>query len=261
MIEEARKEQQEEEEKKNATDSTEDQDPATTKTLSKEEEDEDEEDYSTLEEVTKELSDLNSRPAWFDPHVFEKDDFNPDVYIDEMSPFVTPEDLAVEVEKYADDLQNKLVEMVNRDYKDFVALTTDLVDVDAYVKDIKEPLEVLKGEVEEARDVVKKELEKLQNALDRRDELARERESLELIMEATTVCSKVERLLEEFGTSGDGDDGKRKKSSNLNNSKAEFVGGDGGGGGGREEGFEDDGDEIVLVATNVDIDMDVDGEG
>lgn len=260
MIEEARKEQQEEEEKKNATDSAEDQDPATTKTLSKEE-DEDEEDYSTLEEVTKELSDLNSRPAWFDPHVFEKDDFNPDVYIDEMSPFVTPEDLAVEVEKYADDLQNKLVEMVNRDYKDFVALTTDLVDVDAYVKDIKEPLEVLKGEVEEARDVVKKELEKLQNALDRRDELARERESLELIMEATTVCSKVERLLEEFGTSGDGDDGKRKKSSNLNNSKAEFVGGDGGGGGGREEGFEDDGDEIVLVATNVDIDMDVDGEG
>ena len=44
--------------------------------------------------------------------------------------------------------------------------------------------------MEEARDVVKKELEKLQNALDRRDELARERESLELIMEATTVCSK-----------------------------------------------------------------------
>ena len=202
MIEEARKEQQEEEEK-NATDSTEDQDPATKiSSSSKEEEDDDEEDYSTLEEVTKELSDLNARPAWFDPHVFEKDDFNPDVYIDEMSPFVTPEDLAVEVEKYADDLQNKLVEMVNRDYKDFVALTTDLVDVDAYVKDIKEPLEVLKGEVEEARDVVKKELEKLQNALNRRDELARERESLELIMEATTVCSKVERLLEEFGTSG-----------------------------------------------------------
>jgi len=194
MIEEARKEQQEEEEK-NATDSTEDHDPATkiSSSSKEEEEDEDEEDYSMLEEVTKELSDLNARPAWFDPHVFEKDDFNPDVYIDEMSPFVTPEDLAVEVEKYADDLQNKLVEMVNRDYKDFVALTTDLVDVDAYVKDIKEPLEVLKGEVEEARDVVKKELEKLQNALDRRDELARERESLELIMEATTVCSKWKR--------------------------------------------------------------------
>ena len=68
---------------------------------------------------------------------FEKDDFNPDVYIDEMSPFVTPEDLATEVEKYADELQNKLVEMVNRDYKDFVALTTDLVDVDKYVKDLK----------------------------------------------------------------------------------------------------------------------------
>ena len=57
-------------------------------------------------------------------------------------------------------------------------------------------------------------------------------------MEATTVCSKVERLLEEFGRR----DEARKKSSNLNNSKAEFVG-DGGGGGGREEGFEDDGDE------------------
>ena len=79
MIEEARKEQQEEEEK-NATDSTEDQDPATKiSSSSKEEEDDDEEDYSTLEEVTKELSDLNARPAWFDPHVFEKDDFNPDV--------------------------------------------------------------------------------------------------------------------------------------------------------------------------------------
>ena len=100
---------------------------------------------------------------------------------------MTPEDLATEVEKYADELQNKLVEMVNRDYKDFVALTTDLVDADKYVKDVKERWEVLKGEVEEARDVVKKELEKLQNALDRRDELARERESLELIMEATTV--------------------------------------------------------------------------
>ena len=252
MIEEASREQhqreEEEEEKKKKTNEA-----PSSSGPEKEEPEEDEEDYSALEEVTKELS-LNARPAWFDPNVFEKDDFNPDVYIDEMSPFVTPEDLATEVEKYADELQNKLVEMVNRDYKDFVALTTDLVDVDKYVKDIKEPLEVLKGEVEEARDVVKKELEKLQNALDRRDELARERESLELIMEATTVCSKVERLLEEFGTmEGDDNNGEKSKRKGNNNSKAEFVG---------EERFDDNESETsILVATNADIDMDVDGEG
>jgi len=260
MIEEA---QREEEEKKKTVPSASPFDGNATaiETEEKEkneEEEEEEEDYSTLEEVTKELS-LNQRPAWFDPQVFEKDDFNPDVYIDEMSPFVAPEDLAVEVEKYADELQNKLVEMVNRDYKDFVALTTDLVDVDAYVKEIKEPLEVLKGQVEDAREVVKQELEKLQNALDRRDELARERESLELIMEATTVCSKVERLLEEFRTSGDGDENGKKKSSKLTSTKAEFVAGDGSE---EQEGIEDDGDESsVLVSTNVDIDMDLDGEG
>jgi conserved oligomeric Golgi complex subunit 2 len=215
--------------------------------------DSEEEDFSTLEEVTKELSlNENQKPSWFDPKVFEREDFDADVYIDEMEEYVSAEELAVEVGKYSDELQDKLVEMVNRDYKDFVSLTTDLVDVEQYTKEIKEPLEILKQEVEQARDVVKGELEKLQNALDRRDELARERESLELIMEATTVCSKVERLLEEFSNGNEGSsmsENNNKNKKNDSNNKLEQN---------KENGLNDD---DILVPSNVEIDMDVDGEG
>ena len=106
MIEEASREQHQREEEEEEKKKKKTNEAPSSSGPEKEEPEEDEEDYSALEEVTKELS-LNARPAWFDPNVFEKDDFNPDVYIDEMSPFVTPEDLATEVEKYADELQNK----------------------------------------------------------------------------------------------------------------------------------------------------------
>ena len=52
---------------------------------------------------------------------------------------------------------------------------------------------------------------------------------------------------------GDDNNGEKSKRKGNNNSKAEFVG---------EERFDDNESETsILVATNADIDMDVDGEG
>jgi hypothetical protein len=108
--------------------------------------------------------DVDSAPLWFKKDVFSSPAFDPEAYISDLRRFVPFETLRAELSVHLGALKNELVELINRDYTDFVNLSTKLVDVDTAV---------------------------LQDGLKRRANMSASREILELLLDTSHVVSKV----------------------------------------------------------------------
>ncbi|KAK2449539.1 conserved oligomeric Golgi complex subunit [Trifolium repens] len=88
--------------------------------------------------------------------------------------------------------------LINRDYADFVNLSTKLVDVDAAVVRMRAPLVELREKIEQFRGSVDVSLVAIKNGLKQRSEAASARETLELLLDTFHVVSKVEKLIKEL---------------------------------------------------------------
>ena len=91
---------------------------------------------------------------------------------------------------------------MNREYAEFVGLSTNLVDVDAAAARLLAPVEELRARLEGAAAAVAAARERLGGALQRRAEAAEARATLELLLDTSNVLSKVEKLLEEVDAAG-----------------------------------------------------------
>lgn len=83
------------------------------------------------------------------------------------------------------------MELINRDYADFVNLSTKLVDVDAAVLRMRAPLIEIRDKIMAFRGAVEGSLVSLQSGLRQRAEASAAREILELLIDTSHVVSKV----------------------------------------------------------------------
>ncbi|OAY80434.1 Conserved oligomeric Golgi complex subunit 2 [Ananas comosus] len=134
---------------------------------------------------------IESHPPWFKAEAFLRPDFSPESYVAELRSFVPLESLAAELRAHADALQAELVDLINRDYADFVSLSTRLVDVDAAAARMRAPLAEFRGKVAAFRAAVDAVLADLRGGLRRRAEAAAAREVLELLLDTFHVVSKI----------------------------------------------------------------------
>lgn len=135
--------------------------------------------------------DVDSAPLWFKKNMFSSPAFDPEAYISDLRRFVPFETLRAELSVHLGVLKNELVELINRDYTDFVNLSTKLVDVDAAVLRMRMPLNELRGKLVLVRENVNCTLLKLQDGLKRRANMSASREILELLLDTSHVVSKV----------------------------------------------------------------------
>eukprot|EP00898_Chlorokybus_atmophyticus_P000165 jgi/Chlat1/1149/Chrsp112S01611 len=116
------------------------------------------------------------------------------------------EELRGELSRHLALLQRELVSLINQDYADFVSLSTMLVDVSAKAARMRPPLQDLRAKLVEVRAAAAAALAALQQGLEKRAEAAAARQTLELLLDAAHVASKVEKLLaEQDGGGGDND--------------------------------------------------------
>ncbi|XP_015965966.1 conserved oligomeric Golgi complex subunit 2 [Arachis duranensis] len=141
---------------------------------------------------------LDSRPLWFKPASFLSPDFDSESYISELRTFVPFDTLRSELNSYLSSLNHELIDLINRDYADFVNLSTKLVDVDAAVVRMRAPLVELREKIEQFRGSVEVSLVAIKNGLKQRSEAAAARETLELLLDTFHVVSKVEKLIKEL---------------------------------------------------------------
>ncbi|CAL1389088.1 unnamed protein product [Linum trigynum] len=141
---------------------------------------------------------LDGHPLWFKPNLFLSPNFDSESYISELRTFVPFDNLRSELQSHLASLNHELIDLINRDYADFVNLSTKLVDVDAAVVRMRAPLLELREKIEGFRGSVEGSLVSLRNGLKQRSEAAAAREVLELLLDTFHVVSKVEKLIKEL---------------------------------------------------------------
>ncbi|XP_020525430.1 conserved oligomeric Golgi complex subunit 2 isoform X2 [Amborella trichopoda] len=140
----------------------------------------------------------DSQPLWFKKEVFSQQDFDPDAYVADLRRFVPLESLRAELRAHLSTLKSELVELINRDYADFVSLSTKLVDVDGAVLRMRAPLNELRARISQFRASVEASFTSLRDGLQKRADAAASREVLERLLDTSHVVSKVEKLILEL---------------------------------------------------------------
>ncbi|KAK1376018.1 Conserved oligomeric Golgi complex subunit 2 [Heracleum sosnowskyi] len=141
---------------------------------------------------------IDSHPLWLKQSCFVDPNFDPESYIADLRTFVPLETLRSELRSHLSSLNHELIELINRDYADFVNLSTKLVDVDASVVRMRAPLSELREKIVVFCAAVENSLVALKNGLQQRAEAAAAREVLELLLDTFHVVSKVEKLIKEL---------------------------------------------------------------
>ena len=96
---------------------------------------------------------------------FDKDDFaHPDYKVDEFiakhrRAGVPLETLKEDLSLYLEVLETAMYDLINRDYQDFVSLSSNLVGLDTAIEDLSNPLNVLKQDVSNIQNKMRETLQ------------------------------------------------------------------------------------------------------
>ncbi|XP_058103293.1 conserved oligomeric Golgi complex subunit 2 [Magnolia sinica] len=141
---------------------------------------------------------IDSSPLWFNKSAFLHPSFDPESYISDLRSFVPFDTLRAHLWAHLSSLNHELVDLINRDYADFVSLSTKLIDIDGAVVRMRSPLSDLRDKIAQFRGNVESSLAAIQNGLRQRKEASAAREILELLLDTFHVVSKVEKLIKEL---------------------------------------------------------------
>eukprot|EP00026_Physarum_polycephalum_P001486 Phypoly_transcript_01488.p1 GENE.Phypoly_transcript_01488~~Phypoly_transcript_01488.p1 ORF type:complete len:776 (+),score=90.88 Phypoly_transcript_01488:957-3284(+) len=86
------------------------------------------------------------QPLCFHKEVFSSPAFNVDAFIADCRKRVPLESVRTDLREYSSSLENELVELINKDYTDFVNLSSNLAGIDEVLNQLREPLINIKDE-------------------------------------------------------------------------------------------------------------------
>ena len=135
-------------------------------------------------------------PLCFNKEAFVKDDFSVDTFIADCRRRVPLESVLVDLRHYASSLENDLVELINKDYADFVNLSANLSGIDKVIENLRAPLNTLLKEVSTVSDSVHAASNEVQDILDQRRKVQQNKLLLQRFLLIHQTLSKVEHLLE-----------------------------------------------------------------
>ncbi|KAI9485431.1 MAG: oligomeric golgi complex component, COG2-domain-containing protein [Benjaminiella poitrasii] len=103
--------------------------------------------------------------------------------------------MKTELNAHLKQLKAELVELINRDYQDFINLSTNLKGVDRNIKSLKSPLDDMEIQVIEVRNHYQKVIDELEMQLQGRAQLRDKKSVLNLLLNIHNSVTKVEDLL------------------------------------------------------------------
>ncbi|KAF7726149.1 Conserved oligomeric Golgi complex subunit 2 [Apophysomyces ossiformis] len=124
---------------------------------------------------------------------FMADDFHPDQFLSTRR-HLGLETLKSELNSHLKFLKTELVELINRDYQDFINLSTNLKGVDKAIDDLRKPL--IQMESQDVRARFQQVIDTLEQQLQHRAEVRKKKARLKLLLNIHESVTKVEDLLE-----------------------------------------------------------------
>uniref|UniRef100_A0A8C4DVG8 Conserved oligomeric Golgi complex subunit 2 n=1 Tax=Dicentrarchus labrax TaxID=13489 RepID=A0A8C4DVG8_DICLA len=131
----------------------------------------------------------------FDKDVFMKDDFDVDQFVSECRKQVQLEEMREDLELYYKLLKTAMVELINKDYADFVNLSTNLVGMDKALSQLSVPLGQLREEVMSLRSCVSEVIQAIDSQLSKQDDLQKKKVCVLRLIQVVRSVEKIEKIL------------------------------------------------------------------
>ncbi|KAI8375844.1 oligomeric golgi complex component, COG2-domain-containing protein [Blakeslea trispora] len=126
---------------------------------------------------------------------FTASQFDPDAFLSSRR-HLGLERMKVELNNHLKLLKSELVELINRDYQDFINLSTNLKGVDKEISQLKTPLTNIEVQVQQVRGQFQNVIQSLQEKLHTRAQLRDQKAILKLLVSIHESVVKVEDLLD-----------------------------------------------------------------
>ncbi|XP_075718578.1 conserved oligomeric Golgi complex subunit 2 [Rhinoderma darwinii] len=131
----------------------------------------------------------------FDKDEFMKDSFDVDHFVSECRKRVQLEDLRDDLEIYYRLLKTAMVELINKDYADFVNLSTNLVGMDKALSQLSVPLGQLKEEVLSLKTSVNDSIHAVDERLAKQDDIRKKKMCVLSMIHVIRSVEKIENIL------------------------------------------------------------------
>jgi hypothetical protein len=148
------------------------------------------------------MPELTNQPLPSGPHTlcfnkedFTKDDFNVEHFVVECRRKVSLEMLRGDLNVYLKILQSAMIELINKDYADFVNLSSNLVGMDRAINNLLNPLSHLKLEILNVRSSMVEAASAVEDKLKQQARIREKKDCLKTLMNIIQSLEKMEMLL------------------------------------------------------------------
>ncbi|KAM5163878.1 conserved oligomeric Golgi complex subunit 2 [Mantella aurantiaca] len=131
----------------------------------------------------------------FDKDEFMKDSFDVDQFVSECRKRVQLENLRDDLEIYYRLLKTAMIELINKDYADFVNLSTNLVGMDKALRQLSVPLGQLHEEVLSLKTSVNYNIRAVDECLSKQDDLRKKKMCVLRMIHVIHSVEKIEKIL------------------------------------------------------------------
>lgn len=131
----------------------------------------------------------------FDKDEFMKEDFDVDHFVSDCRKRVQLEELRDDLELYYKLLKTAMVELINKDYADFVNLSTNLVGMDRALNQLSVPLGQLREEVLSLRSSVSEGILAVDERMSKQDDIRKKKMSVLRLIQVIRSVEKIEKIL------------------------------------------------------------------
>ncbi|XP_019405423.1 PREDICTED: conserved oligomeric Golgi complex subunit 2 isoform X1 [Crocodylus porosus] len=131
----------------------------------------------------------------FDKDEFMKPDFDVDHFVSDCRKRVQLEELRNDLELYYKLLKTAMVELINKDYADFVNLSTNLVGMDKALNQLSVPLGQLREEVMSLRSCVSDGIRAVDERMSKQEDIRRKKMCVLRLIHVIQSVEKIEKIL------------------------------------------------------------------
>uniref|UniRef100_A0A8C8VK45 Conserved oligomeric Golgi complex subunit 2 n=1 Tax=Pelusios castaneus TaxID=367368 RepID=A0A8C8VK45_9SAUR len=131
----------------------------------------------------------------FDTDEFIKPDFDVDHFVSDCRRRVQLEELRDDLELYYKLLKTAMVELINKDYADFVNLSTNLVGMDKALNQLSVPLGQLREEVMSLKSCVSEGIRAVDERMSKQEDIRRKKMCVLRLIQVIQSVEKIEKIL------------------------------------------------------------------
>ncbi|XP_045733804.1 conserved oligomeric Golgi complex subunit 2 isoform X2 [Mirounga angustirostris] len=131
----------------------------------------------------------------FDKDEFMKEDFDVDHFVSDCRKHVQLEELRGDLELYYKLLKTAMVELINKDYADFVNLSTNLVGMDKALNQLSVPLGQLREEVLSLRSSVSEGIRAVDERMCKQEDIRKKKMCVLRLIQVIRSVEKIEKIL------------------------------------------------------------------